>query len=320
MKNPIGTRRHIHRYDTVRCLLIFLVVAAHILEYMGGETVKNTFRIIYSFHMPAFIFITGKMARFDKRKIIRHLIVPYLIFQPLFILFHRRVYGEDMELQFTVPYWLLWYLLTIIIFYILIPMLPRKGSRWVIPALVISVLGALGVGYMDNVGYYMSLARVFYFFPFFIWGYYYDTLLLKKGMENKLFKWGMAAACLIMILFGEKYICNAAFPNTALYGAYSYSASTSTIIDRMIIMLTAAAWILLLENLIPDVKIPLVSTIGQNTMPIYLFHGFIIRYAYVRGFFQYISPSNLLLVCEMSLALLLLFGSRYVGRLFRIIF
>lgn len=51
--------------DNLKCFLILCVVIGHMLElvYAGGG-----YRIIYSFHMPAFIFVSGYFARFRKKR------------------------------------------------------------------------------------------------------------------------------------------------------------------------------------------------------------------------------------------------------------
>lgn len=319
MKNPLSQNGHVYRYDTIRCLLIFLVIMGHCLEYCDGNLARNLYRFIYSFHMPAFIYITGRMARFKKVRIYKRLILAYLIFQPGYILFNRWFFAEQSNIQYTLPIWIMWYLLTIISYYILIPMLPDKGSKWSLFFLVLSLIVSLTIGYMGDIGYYLSLSRTLCFYPFFILGYYFDSMA-KKLTERPPLRFGITGFCIIGIVTGEYYFNCRNISIGALQGAYSYAASSSTIIDRGLMLLTATCWIILFEILIPDRKIFIVSTIGQNTMPIYLMHGFIIRYFYFIRLFHFSLISNLLLACIVTVILMLIFGNRYVGKLFRFLF
>lgn len=59
-----------YQYDNMKFILILLVVFGHLLEYIRGDISENIYRIIYTFHMPVFVFISGYFAKFKKKKII----------------------------------------------------------------------------------------------------------------------------------------------------------------------------------------------------------------------------------------------------------
>ena len=54
-------KNRIYRYDNVKALLIFLVVLGHMTtDYVSdSHLVRWTTLWIYTFHMPAFIFLSG---------------------------------------------------------------------------------------------------------------------------------------------------------------------------------------------------------------------------------------------------------------------
>ncbi len=75
-------------FDNAKFLLIFLVVFGHIIRsYIhDNDALLHIYKFIYTFHMPAFILISGYFAKgFNRhgyvKKIAWKLIVPYLIFQ-----------------------------------------------------------------------------------------------------------------------------------------------------------------------------------------------------------------------------------------------
>lgn len=82
----MGPKR-ITAFDYLKGIAIFLVVWCHCIQYITGQTFENTFySIIYSFHMPLFIIISGfffhKKINNDIIPLIKkqfnHLIVPNL--------------------------------------------------------------------------------------------------------------------------------------------------------------------------------------------------------------------------------------------------
>lgn len=84
------------RADNIKAILIFLVVFGHMLELASA---RRIYLIIYSFHMPAFIFVTGYYAKFKPRKILLELIMPYILFQTLYLLFDGYINGEPVTLN-----------------------------------------------------------------------------------------------------------------------------------------------------------------------------------------------------------------------------
>ena len=76
------------RSDFLKLVLIFLVVLGHLSYYDFGLRIN---RIIYSFHMPAFIFLSGYFtsqdtpARRQRAQLIKLLVI-YVIAQTLHIL------------------------------------------------------------------------------------------------------------------------------------------------------------------------------------------------------------------------------------------
>lgn len=78
------------RLDSIKFVLIFMVVLGHMVE-CGTNDMWNTkvYTLIYSFHMPAFIYVSGYVFRrtTDMRKFwksILNMLLIYGIFQMLF--------------------------------------------------------------------------------------------------------------------------------------------------------------------------------------------------------------------------------------------
>lgn len=74
-------------FDNARAILIFLVVFGHLLQPYTSEdkNLSALYLVIYSFHMPTFLFISGYFAKnLDKpyylENIAKKLLLPYFIF------------------------------------------------------------------------------------------------------------------------------------------------------------------------------------------------------------------------------------------------
>ena len=104
------------------------MVFGHLLELVGGPAAAWLYRLIYSFHMPAFVFCSGWFARFDAARFFRRLLYPYLLYQTLYLLFDRLVLHGKAPLQYTTPYWLLWYLFSMMLWTLLLPLIDGAKS------------------------------------------------------------------------------------------------------------------------------------------------------------------------------------------------
>lgn len=99
--------------DALKFFLICLVVLGHISYNDHGLRVD---RIIYSFHMPLFVMISGYFTHSQEfRHFMRSsfkLLALYLIFQTLNLLFNHFVIGSSFEIRYYLnPAIGLWYLL-----------------------------------------------------------------------------------------------------------------------------------------------------------------------------------------------------------------
>lgn len=163
-----------YKMDNIRLLLMFCVLVGHFIEPFGGIFSCAAYKIIYSFHMPAFFFITGFFAHFDSRKILFNLVCPYILFQIIYQLFDAFIIKCEklVTIQFGTPYWILWYLLVTIYCYCLLPLLDDISLRSKPVVVLVSLAVAILSGFDDSIGYYASFARFCSFFPYFLVGHY----------------------------------------------------------------------------------------------------------------------------------------------------
>ena len=170
-------------YDNAKFILIFLVVLAHAIspfKDMNGFWLKGEFmllwRAINTMHMPCLIFISGFLAK----KYIRPdgsinvqrpftYIVYYLAAQFTVGAFEVFVLGDSISKSVLAPRSSLWFLVCLIWWYLLLPVVEKIDPK---KMLVIAVLAGLLIGYDEKVSNLMAMSRMIVHFPFFLTGYY----------------------------------------------------------------------------------------------------------------------------------------------------
>jgi len=293
------------RIDNLRAVLMFLVVFGHCLELTDSPLL---YRVIYAFHMPAFIFLSGFCAKGGARRAARTAGV-YLVFQLLYRVFEAYILkgGAPVSFDFTTPYWILWYTMTTLWYTLLYPLLPKENLLAMLGLILSSAVAALACGFADGIGYFLSLSRTICFLPFFLCGVlcaHHAPLRACITQETKnrrtvLGVSGALAAGSVVLLALRPDIKRRMF-----YGSYSYAAEHYGPDVRLTIMLMAAVFIVLLVCAIPNRRIPYLTALGRRTYPVYLFHGFILRLHKKIAFFRFPHAVNLALSLVITLILL----------------
>jgi len=121
--------------------------------------------------------------------------------------------------------------------------------------------------------------------PYFIGGYYIHKLSTNKQIINfskkPFIEYPVRIALIILAYFMIQIICgDATISANTLYGSYPYSSvNFYNKALKLKLMLIAWIWIgVIFYSLKFNHKIHIITRIGSNTMPIFLFHGFIVRY------------------------------------------
>lgn len=320
-----------YSYDNIKFVLIFLVVFAHLLEVNGYfEEKKTLYNLIYSFHMPMFVFLSGYFARFSRKKIAFSFLYTYILMQILYSAFDYFVLtqepSEPFSVHFTTPYWLLWYLLALVFFYLLIPFFQQRDRRKQVAVMIVLFTVSLLFGFDRTIGYYFSLARFFSFLPYFVMGMY----IRERSHEIEGFirsKSGKALFLSLLISAGlilsELLLCrNTQIQASMMYGSKAYSDEFG-LVEKLQITLVALLWIafiLMVFQRFVNYRIPIVSSIGKNTLPIFLLHGFAVKMVGKTGLLNVNGEGDLKKTLLFTVVLVLLLGNPAVNFCFTWIF
>lgn len=271
----IVPKKREYLFDNYKALLILLVVVSHFIEpnYKNNPILYGIKWFIVSFHMPAFIFVSGYFSKkpFSLKKVVRSLVIPYFVYEVIYFLLYTFVLHKETKLYLTRPKFSLWYLMGLFAWKLMACFVKKiPGHFW------LSIIAGLLIG-LCGLGNFLSIPRILFFFPFFLAGMHFE----REQMERFRTRNGRIGAILLILGVYTFLLLAAAFFNVPIYifyGRYSYHGmqmeNMSGMLVRAVCYLLAFLLLYAIMILIPDTK-KRYSYIGQRTMPVYIFHGLI---------------------------------------------
>ncbi|WP_367387350.1 acyltransferase family protein [Bacillus vallismortis] len=328
------------KLNNVKGVLIFLVVFAHLLG-VSKSGLENMIEIIYSFHMPAFIFLNGYFSKRPSMKKVINLILLYVIFQTFYCVY-RYYAGNFSVIQFTYgrPHTHLWYIVSLGSWYALAIILKKINGRNVFKAILLILLLLLSFisrFYADQIIefikiYYsnmhtqtISVLRTFVFLPFFLAGFYCSKDFMNKiyssldKLKFKLF-FILSVSVLVFIILDEHHDKF----DQLFFGFLGYQKfqienhSYSGIVFFHYSL--AVLGIFFLLNAVGAGKNKLTQW-GENSLAIFLFHMIFVFPLFTHNsWLNEQSPDTRLVLCfTMALGITSLFGSRAFNRIVKYI-
>ncbi|HBZ1362649.1 TPA: acyltransferase [Klebsiella pneumoniae] len=256
-------------FDLLKGFLIILVITGHILPGNANEGLRG---IIYYSHMPLFLGVTGYFIKSESlnltvRSLIKkyniRMITPYLVafiiytsFYMIFSIGFHNIQAKHFIGSVIFPFYHLWYIPAVIIFILYTKVLNNNLKATFAIFFLSSILTI--VWYADGKNIESSLPllrylgdkRFYYYYSFFLIGFMLGNDKLKV---NTLLAVALCLATVSINIF---------FNNTAM-------------IDSLLWYIFNASLISLLITSCNAVKIKnknILVKIGQNSLPIYLWH------------------------------------------------
>ena len=305
--------QRLHYFDNLKAALIFLVVIGHVFELVTSRLIDMAYIFVYIFHMPLFIFVSGYFAKYSPKKLLFGLIPLYFFFQLLYIVFARYALGHTwLIIQFTTPHWIMWYLFALIAWISLVPMLEMfEDKKALIVILFAFALGILA-GFEVTLGYYMSLARIFYFLPFFVFGFYsrrlHDFPSMISGWHVRVI-FGVLTAGVAFLVVRFHSIIDVRW----LWAAFSYESLAATGYSYVIRLIKYACAVIVSVftlSMVPKNKW-FFSYIGKNTLSVFLIHGFVVMLMREMDIFYFIPGGYIALgfIVAISVMIVLVLSS-----------
>lgn len=311
--------------DLLKGILIILVIVGHTVE--GVENMDILFNVIYSFHMPFMIFISGyleeknadKYAVCKNRMILMRaggLLIPYICWTVIGCMssmsdktFEWKHFWDRLMGYTQTGLWFLAVLFGLKVMHNLLWRIKRKKYIGIKDTIVnVAVLLLLEsilvlVAYVSRFPYLINM--ISYAIPYFM-----GVLMVRdEWIQNLTKNKGVIALCLIIYGAG---ICVFSF----------YDTNWTTQVLRIILSCSFIIVIMCLKEYIGYNKgMEMLCVLGKNSMMIYLLHGMFIGYgpllsfvdsAFVIGIMHFVMAIVVAVVC-LSLGKLLCYIP-YVGR------
>lgn len=263
--------------DSIKGLLILLVVLGHCLEVTSNEGIMRTLHnIIYSFHMPLFVFVSGYFTNLqkDRKKYfvsVLNLLLIYCIFQVL------KSIPEIGNLKniMLLPQWTLWYILCLVYWRILCYVMNRWLSIKVnLKLVVFFFVVSVACGYLP-LAYIFSIQRMLFFsFPFVLGLFFREKQYIQMIYNTNR---SIVIVSLLLSILGI-YLLNDRNVNWILYGSCCYKSWPISLEFCPLLRIAQIALAIMVSIVFLKfcpVKNNLVK-IGKSTLFIYIYHSFVV--------------------------------------------
>lgn len=311
-------------FDNAKYLAIILVACAHAWEPYRGDSRAATalYIVVYAFHMPAFILISGYFSRgFDLsprkvRRLLTCVVVPYVLFETAYSLFRRWAHDEPgYPVSLVDPYFLSWFLIALFLWRLTTPL--WQNVKWPV-AIALGV--SLAASLTPDIGPDLDLQRVLQFLPFFVLGLalraeHFDAL---RGRRVRL----LAAA----VFAGASAFTYWAVPRMGWEWFYHRRSAQEMGVPgwtggTMTLALFGCSLVLIACFLAWVPRRPRwFTTLGAGTLYGYLLHGFLARGSVFWGWYDAAwvrTPAGMVLVTALAAAVVTFLCGAPVRRAFR---
>lgn len=280
----------IHRQEWIDCLrgiTMLLVIFGHI-EIYSAAPISEMSKIIYTFHMPLFFFISGFLSyspNYNLRTVIPSLtkrflniFVPTLIIASLFLIINASIAGLTLkDMMYDVykgGYWFTLVMMEIFILYIPINLIisRKQTKKWLVnSALILLMLVSAIISNFIKAKYnnsdfvnLFSIIFIFQYCPYFLLG-----TMIRYNIDKVLYTFNRSYVILILVGI---YCIGLHFTPLLRFGKDDFRFTFC--IAALLVAL------FMLFSKISSVKSNIITKrlahIGRKTLPIYLFHYFII--------------------------------------------
>ncbi|MDT2828744.1 MAG: acyltransferase family protein [Enterococcus viikkiensis] len=266
-------------FDNAKLFLMILVVFGHFLQpFINDHAFYNDlYYFIFTFHMPAFILISGYFAKSGPKpisKLAKKLLLPYVFFQLVYSGYYTVIGLQDaFKLELGTPQWSLWFLLSLFCWNLLLHLTRRFSVKQVlIGSVIVAILG----GYFPIFDHFLAVQRTLTFFPYFMVGYWLPKTSIEK-LKQYPKKW------LSLVLFGGLFLFiqgNDLMNKYWVFGSKPYQDYLNQPLlggpQRLLFFVVGIIGITAFLLLIPKRQY-FFSHWGKNTLTVYLLHGFLVK-------------------------------------------
>lgn len=316
--------KRIQKWDLLKFFLMFCVVLGHFADVhtADNEFAQSLYLLLYTFHMPLFIFISGLFSKHmvnEKQwdKMLGYLVLYFVLKLVKYIYdavfdqcFTFRVFGETG---------VAWFMFALFVFAVVTVFTSRYKPAFV---LVLSILLSLFAGYDNEIDSTLVLSRIIVLYPFYYAGYCIDPKKLVKISKGKIKK--IVALIPIGVLiwvaftFKDLYIIRPMLVCQHPYEKLNEYAAFGPLIRLACYAVSAIACVCLIIIAPNRIGKGFIARFGQYTLPVYCLHYLVIYLVY-RTFkiTDYVTEDAMMwLIFPLSLLTTLLLSNKWLNILF----
>ena len=302
-------------FDNIKFLMIVLMFIGHFADNlkmpeMTDGILKSTYLVIYAFHMPVLLFISGLFysAKNWKRKVVFYVCCGFAL--KIFLSLTDMLCDGTFRFRLLSDGRIPWFMFVLAAYQIIMRLLYKLNDRYKWILLLFFILLGCFVGYDQTIKNYLYLSRIVVFFPVFFAG----TMLTPEKIEDffrKNYKKILIPAILIIVFwFGICYFQVDLFYGMRqfLTGKNPFPESVRTIgpVIRLGCYIVTAFTGFSVMALIPKRRLPVISTLGTHTLNVYFWHWsvmlFFIHIAHIEPFY-YAGPLQKIVCLLLAIAL-----------------
>ena len=310
--SPAGANRstgaaRIALFDNIKGILIILVVVGHFMHPVHNDNpaLSCAFDLIYLFHMPLFVFVSGLFAKgayrgghLNVNRIISFVVLG-VVYQALLLAITGILTPARMIMFTSAP----WYLLGMAWWYLATPVLARL-KPW--QGIALSCVLALAWGCVDLSNGLLGISRSIAFLPYFALGYYCSTSFVERIAGRwELWLCVAIAAILAVLRMTNEHIFDWFFP--MVYGDNPYGANMLLgVAGKLVTIAIALVCSLALLRVIPR-GTSWLTVLGERTLQVYVLHRLVRAWlTFHTGFYDLpivLEPAaGLIIICAISAA------------------
>lgn len=272
------SRRRDPWFDNTKLVLIVLVVVGHTWSQLPeSRTVVWGYDFLYSWHMPAFVLVTGYLSRsmtWEPRRIwslVTTLAVPYVIFECALTFVHHHFGGAEVNDLLVVPHSPMWFLVALIGWRLLTPAFLAM-NRFVAVGLAVALSLAAGLTSYET----LAVNRILGFLPFFVIGLHlqradWDRLRRVVTVPRALLVLG---TMFVLARNTDDFVETSWFHYDTTYAALGSSAVGGGL-TRLVVIAIGLIGAVAFFALVPRSR-SWITALGTATMTVYLFHDFVV--------------------------------------------
>ena len=277
-------QKRIAKWDNLKLLLIFCVVVGHTIYTFHNTSLlaRSLYLFLYSFHMPAFLFVAGLFSKHAVRARRYETVVEYLVIYV--VMKFLETIGDylakgKLSFHFLWEAGPAWFALALAVFLFVTMLVQEMNPRVLfLSALLVGCVAGLDTHFGDH----FASMRICVFYPAFLAGFYLEPTwfelrwrTLRKRVGLRVLSALVLAGCLFLSLRYQKQL----YPLVKLFkGKYEYKEmdyGLEGVLIRLACYLFWAVMICAVLMLAGEME-RFYTWLGQRTMSVFIWHSLVL--------------------------------------------